>query len=61
MYQEPVLEVYGTFRHLTQAGSTGASDGRAFFGGGSAAGSTPRRVGATVEYCFTNAADSTSR
>jgi hypothetical protein len=54
MYQKPMVERFGTFRELTQAGCTGGSDGQVFQGAGSI-GSTPTFSGSnpvTTDYCF---------
>jgi hypothetical protein len=49
MYQKPALQVFGTFRDLTQAGCEGATDGRVVDGIGSSVGSLPN---ATADFCF---------
>ncbi len=54
MYTKPSVEKFGTFRELTQAGCTGASDGRTFEGSGSSVGSTPRVTNGTTDFCFSN-------
>ena len=53
MYQTPRVTRFGSFRNLTQAGCTGASDGKTFEGSGPSVGDTPRVTGSTTDYCFT--------
>ena len=53
-YEKPAIERFGTFRELTQAGCSGASDGATMLGGTSA-GSTPTFSGTnpvTTDFCF---------
>lgn len=53
-YTKPVVERFGTFRELTQAGCSGASDG-ATLAGGTSVGSTPTFSGTnpvTTDFCF---------
>ena len=54
MYQKPSVEKFGTFRELTQAGCTGASDGKTFEGSGPSVGGTPRITNGTTDFCFTS-------
>ncbi len=55
MYEKPTVQKFGTFRDLTQAGCTGASDGATFMGSGTSVGDVPRITNGTTDYCFTNA------
>ena len=53
-YSKPIVERFGSFRELTQAGCAGGSDGMTFQGGVSV-GSTPTFGGTvfiTTDYCF---------
>jgi hypothetical protein len=53
MYQKPILQTFGTFRELTQAGCSGMSDGRTFEGTtGPSVGDTPRVTNGTTDFCF---------
>lgn len=54
MYQKPMVERFGTFRELTQAGCSGGSDG-AVQSGSVSIGSTPTFSGTnpvTTDFCF---------
>ena len=53
MYQAPRITRFGSFRDLTQAGCTEASDGRTFNGNDGSVGSVPRVTNGTTDYCFT--------
>jgi len=59
MYTKPMVQRFGSFRDLTQAGCRGVSDG-AVFGNATADGTTPDFiVGSdgvtTTRYCFSGA------
>ena len=56
MYQKPNIERFGSFRALTQAGCSNASDNVTFLGSGPSVGSTPRVTNGTIDYCFTDRA-----
>ena len=52
MYQKPTVQKFGTFRDLTRAGCTGASDGATFVGSGPSVGIPPRVTNGTTYFCF---------